>query len=62
MYLTNYDIFIKICMMKREDTMKKISSTLQKMIEKNKREILSNQSKLSDIEKKVDTKIIANGK
>ena len=35
MYLTNYDIFIKICMMKREDTMKKISSTLQKMIEKN---------------------------
>ncbi|MDQ6597815.1 FbpB family small basic protein [Bacillus salipaludis] len=42
--------------------MKKISSTLQKMIEKNKSEILSNQTKLIDIEKKVDTKIIANGK
>lgn len=42
--------------------MKKISTTLHKMIEENKREILSNQTKMSNIEKKVDTKIIANGK
>ena len=42
--------------------MKRISRTLYKMIEENKREILSNQTTLSDIEKKVDTKIIANGK
>ncbi|WP_141770549.1 FbpB family small basic protein [Bacillus sp. MUM 116] len=42
--------------------MKKISRTLQKMIEENKREILLNQHSLSNIEKKVDTKIIANGK
>jgi hypothetical protein len=42
--------------------MKKISRTLHTMIEENKREILSNQNTLSNIEKKVDTKIIANGK
>jgi hypothetical protein len=42
--------------------MKKSSSTMHKMIEENIREILSNQTRLSDIEKKVDTKIIANGK
>lgn len=47
---------------KREDKMKKINNTLNKMIEENKREILSNQTKLSNIEKKVDSKIIANGK
>jgi hypothetical protein len=39
--------------------MKRISKTLHKMIEENKREILSNQNALSNIEKKVDTKIIA---
>jgi hypothetical protein len=41
---------------------KRISRTLDKMIEENKREILLNQISLNDIEKKVDIKIIANGK
>ncbi|NHM33819.1 FbpB family small basic protein [Neobacillus terrae] len=41
---------------------KRISRTIDKMIEENKREILLNQITLNDIEKKVDTKIIANGK
>ncbi|WP_155890063.1 FbpB family small basic protein [Peribacillus kribbensis] len=41
---------------------KKISRTLHKMIEKNKREILLNQITMNDIEKKIDSKIIANGK
>ncbi|WP_442599910.1 FbpB family small basic protein [Neobacillus sp. D3-1R] len=38
--------------------MKKINKNLNKMIEENKREILSNQTTLSNIEKKVDSKII----
>lgn len=42
--------------------MKKISRAINKMIEENKREILSNQTMLNDIEKNVDNKIIAKGK
>lgn len=41
-----------ICIRKERDIMNKISRTLNKMIEENKREILSNQTTLSDIEKK----------
>jgi len=41
---------------------KRISTTIHKMIQENKLEILSNQITLNDIEKKVDIKIIANGK
>jgi hypothetical protein len=47
---------------KRDIMKKRISRTLDKMIEENKREILLNQISLNDIEKKVDIKIIANGK
>jgi hypothetical protein len=44
------------------EIMKKISRTLHKMIEENKLEILSNKITLNNIDKKVDIKIIANGK
>jgi hypothetical protein len=40
--------------------MKKIS--MKRMIEENKREILDNQNALSDIEKKIDNKIVTNSK
>jgi hypothetical protein len=42
--------------------MKKQYRPLNKMIELNKREILSNQVALNRIEKKIDNKLIANGK
>jgi hypothetical protein len=42
--------------------MKKLNRTLNKMIEENKREILSSQVALNNIEKKIDNKIIAYGK
>jgi hypothetical protein len=42
--------------------MKKISKTMRNMIEENKRDILSDKKTLSNIEKKVDTKIMKNGK
>ena len=42
--------------------MRKNGTTMRKIIEENIREILSNQIALSNIEKKVDTKIIAKGK
>jgi Fur-regulated basic protein B len=42
--------------------MKKQYRPLNKMNELNKREILSNQVALNRIEKKIDNKIIANGK
>lgn len=56
-YLLRY-----ICMRKEREFMKKISRAINKMIEENKREILSNQTMLNDIEKNVDNKIIAKGK
>ncbi|MED1203505.1 FbpB family small basic protein [Heyndrickxia acidicola] len=42
--------------------MKRPNGNLRKMIEENKREILANQKALSNIEKKIDNKIVTNSK